>query len=236
MNKLLSVLTFVILLIAAPALSQSSKRDAQIQKLDFCGPRYHNLDKIKERLLTQFAFLKVAEHDTIVDIGAQSGVYEGAFTALSDFKELHFVLVDIDSACLNTRKVSAVNIHFAALKPGYVSPSFSIVINTPDSLWMPKEKYNKVWIFNTLHEIPDQSRFLRQVNDILRVGGEVVIQEIIPNKPNQKHGGCQKPLIPLDRLQELFTNASFQYQEKKDIKHGRLRLHMVRFIKTGRPL
>ena len=191
MITLLSVLLFVTLLIATPALSQSGKRNAQIQKLDFCGPRYHNLDKIKERLLTQFAFLKVAEHDTIVDIGAQSGVYEGAFTALSDFNDLHFILVDIDSACLNTRKVSAVNKHFAALKPGYVSPSFSIIINTPDSLWLPKEKYNKVWIFNTLPEIPDQHRFLKQVNDILRVGGEVVIQEIISKTPDQKHGGCQ---------------------------------------------
>lgn len=235
MKTILFVLLQVVLLIATPAFSQQSKRNAQIQKLDFCGARYHNLKKIKDRLLSQYAFLEVKENDTIVDIGAQSGSFEGAFTTLTNYQKLHFVLVDIDSACLNSRKLAAMNQHFASHKPGYITHSFSIVNNTPDSLWLPKEAYNKVWIINTLHEIPDQHLFLIQVNDVLRMGGEVIIQEVVPKKREQKHGGCKKPLIPLDKLVLLFNGAGFDYKSKLDVNQGKTKLHLVRFIKTKNP-
>ena len=100
---------------------------------------------------------------------------------------------------------------------------------------MSKAAFNKVWIINTLHEIPDQYDFLLHVYDILRTGGEVVIQEVVPSRPGQKHGGCNKPLIPLDKLIQLFNEAGFKYKEKLDIDHGKLKLHMVRFIKTENP-
>jgi SAM-dependent methyltransferase len=234
-KSLLFVFLPAILLITIPAFSQTSKRNAQIQKLDFCGARYQNLKKIEDRFLSQFSFLGVNENDTIVDIGAQSGGFEGTFTALTNYQNLHFVLVDIDSACLNSRKLAAMNQHFAKHNPDYKPHSFSIVINTPDSLWLPKESYSKVWIINTLHEIPDQIHFLMQVNDVLRTGGEVVIQEVVPNRPGQKHGGCNKPLIPLDKLIQLFNGVGLKYKEKLNIDHGKLKLHLVRFIKTENP-
>lgn len=63
-----------------------------------------NKKGIKAYMQPQFDFLRVQEGDTIVDIGAQSGSYEGCFLSVNDFQKLSFVLVDIDPKCLNQRK------------------------------------------------------------------------------------------------------------------------------------
>jgi hypothetical protein len=95
----------------------------------------------------------VQEGDTIVDIGAQSGTYEGCFLAVNNFKTVRFLLVDIDSSCLNQEKVNNMVAHYSKVKGDSIRNSFQIVQNTPDSLWLPLNQYRKAWLFNTLHEL-----------------------------------------------------------------------------------
>src|ERR1700712_3360077 len=109
----------------------------------------------------QFDFLKLSENDTIVDIGAASGWYEGAFSAGNNFRHIHFILVDIDTNCLNARKLAAMTAHYSQLKGSPITNSFTLVNNTPDSLFLPASTYGKVWLLNVFHEIDDKPKMLR---------------------------------------------------------------------------
>jgi len=70
--------------------------------------------------------------------------------------------------------------HYSKVKEHSVRNSFQIVQYTPDSLWFPLHHYQKVWLFNALHEIPDQQKMVKAINAILKRGGEIVILEMPP--------------------------------------------------------
>src|SRR5687767_452110 len=82
-------------------------------KLNFCGAVFSDLQKLKVNLHPQFDFLQVKENDTIVDIGASSGWVDGALSAGTEFNNLLFVLVDIDTICLSSGKVDAMISHYS---------------------------------------------------------------------------------------------------------------------------
>ncbi|HWJ92339.1 MAG TPA: class I SAM-dependent methyltransferase [Flavisolibacter sp.] len=202
------------------------------EKQGFCGVSYTNLKMLKEQLAEQFEFLKVQEHDTIVDVGAASGWYEGAFGAGSGINELHFVLVDLDTTCMNKKKVEAAMRHYSEVKGSPISYTFDLVHNSPDSLWLPLRSYKKLWLLNMLHEVPDQDRMVRGIRSILQPGGEVVLLEIIPKKKGQLHGGCKKPLMEPEACTALFERNGFQQKDAVRLKKVKRHIDfsMMRFI------
>jgi ubiquinone/menaquinone biosynthesis C-methylase UbiE len=202
-------------------------------KQTFCGVSYKKLRVLKEQMKDQFDFLHVHENDTIVDIGAASGWFEGAFGAGSGVDNVHFVLVDVDTGCLNRKKVDAMLQYYSGLKGAPINYSFELVHNTTESLQLPSNAYKKVWIFNVLHEIPDQAKMIRDVYEILQPGGEVVLLEIVPKKKGQLHGGCKKPLMEPGDCTKLFESNGFHQQDA--VKLTKMRKHIVfslmRFVK-----
>jgi ubiquinone/menaquinone biosynthesis C-methylase UbiE len=106
------------------------------------------------------------------------------------------------------------------------------VQNTADSLWLPLDRFKKIWLLNTLHEIPDQEKMIKDMAAVLRTGGEVVILENPPKYEGQLHGGCHKPLLSFEKIYALFTSNGFQFAERKDIIRKRNSdILMARFIK-----
>ena len=91
---------YLLLLLMLPLCVCAQKKN-KIDKLKFCGWQLNDKQKISSNFKDQFDFLNVHEGDTIVDIGAQSGSYEGCYLAVTKFKTVCFLLVDIDSSCLN---------------------------------------------------------------------------------------------------------------------------------------
>jgi ubiquinone/menaquinone biosynthesis C-methylase UbiE len=169
----------------------------------------------------------------VVDIGAANGWFEGAFGAGSGINSVHFILVDIDSGCLNRRKVNAMMQHYSSLKGEAINYSFDLVHNTPESLQLPFNRYKKVWMFNMLHEIPDQEKMVRDVFNILQPGGEIILLEIIPKKKGQLHGGCHKPLMEPEACTKLFESNGFHLQEAARLTKIRKRIvfSLMRFTK-----
>jgi ubiquinone/menaquinone biosynthesis C-methylase UbiE len=206
---------------------------AQSKKQPFCGVAYSKLHLLKDQLKEQFDFLKVQEQDTVVDIGAASGWFEGAFAAGSGVSSVHFVLVDIDTGCMNRKRVDAMVQHYSAVKGAPINYSFELVHNTPENLGLPLNTYKKVWVFNMLHEINDKDKLIKDIFSVLQPGGEVVLLEIIPKKPGQLHGGCNKPLMEPKECRKLFESNGFQQQEAitttKQRKH--ITFSMMRFTK-----
>ena len=150
---------FLIFLLLPVSLHAQKK--SKIDKQGFCGWQMNDKKKITSYFRQQYEFLNVQEGDTIVDIGAQSGTFEGCFLSVNDLKTVSFILVDIDSGCLNRQKLNNMIAHYSKVKGDSIRNGFQIVQNTPDSLWLPLNAYREVWIFNTLHEIPDQQKMIR---------------------------------------------------------------------------
>jgi ubiquinone/menaquinone biosynthesis C-methylase UbiE len=222
-------LGLLVLLIPFAAFAQ--KKD-KVDKIDFCGVQLKTKENIAGYYKEQFDFLKVADGDTIVDIGAGSGWYEGAFSAVSDAKDLNFILVDINLKCLNEQKIHNMLVHYSSVKGDSIRHSFQIVQNTTDSLWLPLNRFKKIWMLNTLHEIPDQGKMIRDIHAVLKEGGEIVILENPPKKEGQLHGGCKKPLLSFEQIKTLFTSNGFLFAEKIDIIRKRnSAIQMLRFVK-----
>jgi len=227
-------LGFVFVLLCVSFSSFAQKRKVgKVEKLPYCGVHWKDTTHIRMELQQQFDFLKLQPNDTIVDIGSSSGVYNGAITSLSNQK-LHFVLVDIDTACLNSRKVASMVNHFNSLKGSSINSSFQIVNNTPDSLWLPANRYKKAWLINVLHEIPDPGKMVKDVNEILKPGGELIVFEIIPKRSGQLHGGCRMPLQSVVSWKEIMNKNGFQFTEEIEVikNRGKTRIAMIRFIKA----
>lgn len=201
---------------------------------EFCGMRFTKIVKMTEQLQDQFEFLQLQEGDTIVDIGAASGWFEGAFAATSQLKNLNFILVDIDTGCLSRAKVDNMVRHYSGLKESPITHRFHIVHNTADSLFLPRDTYNKVWLFNMLHEVPDKESMLQSARNILRDGGEIVLLEFIPRKPGAVHGGCKKPLLPLEEWKTIFSRQGFRFAGSALVgkRKNTYYINMARFIKS----
>jgi len=220
-----------LLLVMLP-LCVSAQNKNKIDKLKFCGWQLNDKQKISSNFKDQFDFLNVDEGDTIVDIGAQSGTYEGCFLAVNNFKTVRFLLVDIDSSCLNQEKVNNMVAHYSKVKGDSIRNSFQIVQNTPDSLWLPLNQYRKAWLFNTLHELPDQPKMIRDIHAILKSGGEITILEIPAKYEGQLHGGCHKPLLSLEKINALFASNGFRFSDKKLVARKKhFDVFMARYIK-----
>jgi predicted methyltransferase len=221
-------LLFLLLSFHQNSFAQKKKRQ------DFCGVRYEKKDAMAEQLKEQFDFLNVQENDTIVDIGAASGWYEGAFSTISNLKNISFVLLDIDSNCLSKRKVNNMLAHYSALKGEAISNKFQVVNNTTDSLWLPLKTYKKMWLMNTIHEIPDKERMAKNILNALRPGGELVILELIPKKEGALHGGCHMPELTFAQLKTLFEGQGFVLENNIDTKPKKhVRLQLLRFRKPA---
>lgn len=81
-------------------------------------------------------------------------------------------------------------------------------------MYLPVERYRKVFLLNTLHEIPDRTSFIGQVAAVMERGGEVIIGELMPTHNYKTHFGCDKPLIGEAELTMLMTTAGFTFEQK----------------------
>lgn len=199
-----------LLVLLSTAFSQRSKK---IPKPGFCGYWYKDSSLLRKHFEQQLAFLQVRNGDTIVDVGSSSGSFTGAINAIGSFKNVHFILVDIDSNCLNATKVNNMIIHYQQLRGEPFNSSIGFVQNTTDSLWLPLNRYKKLWILNTLHEIPDKAGMMRQMAAVLQTGGELVIGELMPTEKRKIHGGCHQPLMGEEEIKSLAAAAGLQFSE-----------------------
>lgn len=210
----------------------AQKRD-KIDRLDFCGWRLETQQKIREGFGDDYRFLRPQSGDTIVDIGAASGAYQGALAAGFGMDGVHFVLVDIDGRCLNGEKLSNMLRHYAAVKGDSIRTSFELVKNTPDSLYLPLNRYRKVWLINTLHEVGSPEKMARDIGAVLQSGGEVCVLEKPARREGELHGGCKLPLLLPEQLEGLFTKNGFRLVEKETLYYKKklVKAVLYRFVK-----
>ena len=228
-NKMLKIFILIFLsLFSFTGSAQKSKK----YKGEFCGVHMKTAEMIRKIYSEQIAFVSLQENDTIVDIGAASGWFEGALSSVTDFRNISFVLVDIDSGCLNQLKVDRMQAHYASVKGAPITNRFIPVLNTPDSLYLPLDLFPKVWLLNTLHELPDKKKMILDIHAVLRNGGEVLVLEMEAEKINELHPVCRKPLLSFEELRHLFQANGFIYKDHLRLSKKRNDLVFLRFVKN----
>jgi ubiquinone/menaquinone biosynthesis C-methylase UbiE len=207
-----TMLTLAVNLLICITISFAQRNEEKVKKLKFCGYKYKDSSMLRKHFEQQLAFLQINDRDTIVDVGSSSGSYIGCLNVIAEFKNAHFILVDIDSNCLNSTKVSNMISHYEGIRGKPFDNSISFVVNTVDSLWLPLNRYKKMWIFNTLHEIPDKAGIIRQMSAVLQPGGEIIIAELLPTEKRKIHGGCNEPLMTEEEIKVLMNNLGFDFK------------------------
>lgn len=182
-----------------------------MKKPVFCGYKYKDTAIVRRHFEKQLAFLRINDGDTVVDIGSSSGAFTGCINVIAEFKKAHFILVDIDSNCLNQAKVADMIAYYEGIRGRPFNNSISLVVNTVDSLWLPLNHYKKIWLFNTLHEIPDKAGMIRQVSAVMQSGGELLIAELLATEKKKMHNGCNKPLMSDEEMKTLMAAAGFDF-------------------------
>jgi ubiquinone/menaquinone biosynthesis C-methylase UbiE len=237
-KSLISTLNLLLIITAcfAQPTGTGRQKEEKIKKLKFCGYRFKDTALLSNNYREQLAFLNIKNGDTIVDVGTSSGAYIGALNTIGLFKNVHFILVDIDTNCLNRAKVNNMISYYEALHGSPFMNTFSLVNNTPDSLNLPYHRYKKIWLMNTLHEIPDKTAMALQLLAILQSGGELIIAEIPPTGKRTIHSGCNKPLMSEEEIKTVFTANGFSFSAMENLqpvaKHkNKHPLYFYRFIK-----
>lgn len=228
-----AVLVIYLLLICNISFAQ--RNEEKIAKLKFCGYKYKDSSLLRKHFEQQLAFLQISDRDTIVDVGSSSGAYIGALNVIAEFRNAHFILVDIDSGCLNSIKVANMIAHYEGLKGSSFNNSISFVVNTVDSLWLPLNSKKKMWMFNTLHEIPDKPGIIWQMAAVLQSGGELIVAELMATDKKKVHNGCNKPLMTEAEMKELMNSGGFDFKDVAintlAVKKVKNPYYLFRFIK-----
>ena len=215
----LSILHGFLLLFSTSLFSQDSHSE-KTKYVKFCGYKFKDTAAIQRDLESNILFLKINNGDTVIDVGTSSGNYIGALNAIGSFTNVHFILVDIDSNCLNQVKVNNMISYYQGLRGSPFNNTFSVVVNTPDSLYLPLKRYKKLLIINTLHEIDDKEKMAKQLAAVLQPGGELIVGELSPEGKRTIHQGCNKPLMSPDEIINLFNRFGFKFLEKENVEPG----------------
>jgi len=229
---MLKYVALIMLLLPAAAHAQQKPKKG----ITFCGWRISDTSAMHLGFDTTLAFMRISDGDTIVDIGASSGYIEGVLSVVGKFRDVHFVLVDIDSNCLNRPMVDNMLAYYSGVKEARINNHFSLVINTVDSLYLPLQHYRHSWLLNTLHEIPDKAKLIRDIGAVLQQGGELLVMELLARPKHMIHGGCNQPLMDETQIKKLLEENGFVQADSKtwnpnQAKTARNPYYIVRFIK-----
>ncbi len=171
-------------------------------------PNYDSLTLVKQQVVLDF--LNLSSNDKIADIGTGAGY--SLVPIAGSFPHITFTVEDIDSSTLNRKKLIAqikrfgnkANIH-----------QFNIVYGTTTSTNLPASSFNKVLMFDVVHEMSDRQTMLNDVKRILQKGGSLFIEEILVYKPQKKERHCNYPFFTEIAFKQLMTDNNFILKKEK---------------------
>ncbi|MCY7293586.1 MAG: class I SAM-dependent methyltransferase [Ferruginibacter sp.] len=157
------------------------------------------------KLNTISQFLHLSATDKIADIGTGSG-YSLVPIANQD-PNIFFTVEDIDSSRLNKKNL----LKRIKTSEGKASiDKFNIVYGTEISTNLPSATFNKVLLFDVVHEFSDRNIMLQDVKRILTNNGSVFIEEILVHHSIKKDRGCNFPFLTEDAFKQLMADNKFK--------------------------
>ena len=154
-------------------------------------------------------FLDISLHDNIADIGTGSGY--SLIPIANEYPTLSFTVEDIDSNYCN--KALLINrIRKSGNKTNI--ENFSIHIGTEKSTNLPTASFNKILVFDVIHEMTYRSEMLSDLKRILQVNGSVFIEEILVHKTVKKDKVCNYPFLTEDAFKKLLVDNKYQIKRE----------------------
>ncbi len=157
-------------------------------------------------------FLNLSATDKIADIGTSSGY--SLVPIANKYPQIIFTVEDIDSSTLNTKKLLKTIKKFGNIA---TIEQFNIVYGTETSTNLPSATFNKVFLFDVVHELSDRNTMLQDVKRILTNNGSVFIEEILVHKPIKKDKICNYPFFTDDAFKALMVQNKFTLIKEKII-------------------
>ncbi len=165
----------------------------------------------KMKLEKILAFLNLTERDSIADIGTGNGYSLVPIAASNPL--LTFTVEDIDSNTLNVKKL-AYQIKNNGNKARI--EQFKIVYGTEISTNLPSTSFNKILVFDVIHELSNKKEILDEIKRVLQKKGTVFIEEILVHKTQKKDWVCSYPFLTEEAFLLLMKTNNF-ILKKEDI-------------------
>jgi ubiquinone/menaquinone biosynthesis C-methylase UbiE len=149
-------------------------------------------------------FLSLSPTDIIADIG--TGVGYSLIPIANNCPECKFIVEDIDSSSCNP-KTLAWRINNTGNKTRI--ENFVFFYGTEKATNLPSAKFNKVLIFDVIHEMTYKTEILNDIKRILQKNGSIFIEEILVPKPEKKDRGCNYPFLTEVEFKKLMADNNF---------------------------
>jgi ubiquinone/menaquinone biosynthesis C-methylase UbiE len=149
-------------------------------------------------------FLGLSPSDSIADIGTGAGY--SLIPIANNCTECKFTVEDIDSSSCNTGSL-AKKINNTGNKTRI--ENFAFYYGTEKATNLPSSKFNKVLIFDVIHEMTYKNEMLNDIKRILQKNGSIFIEEILVHKSVKKDRVCNYPFLTEVEFKKVLTDNSF---------------------------
>ena len=83
------------------------------------------------------------------------------------------------------------------------------IIGTKDSIPLPDTSYSYVLCRKTLHEFSNKEKMIKELERIIKINGELVIVEAVPQSKGEIDEGCKKLHMTKEEILDYFKDLQF---------------------------
>jgi 2-polyprenyl-3-methyl-5-hydroxy-6-metoxy-1,4-benzoquinol methylase len=146
----------------------------------------------------------IKKGDVVADIGAASGWQEGIISIFVD--SVTFYIQDIDTNYSNTEQLEKVVKYYSNLRTTPQTNKFKHVTGSEQLTNLPDNKFDKIILINTYHEISSPDSIIKDINKKLKRNGKIIIEDAFSNDYKKiRHSGCN---IKSKKLSEVILELS----------------------------
>ncbi len=156
------------------------------------------------KLALTLAFINIQPTDSIVDIGSGSGY--SIIPIVAQYPNILFTLQDIDSNTLNIKNIER---RLKKISKENNIAKLNIVYGTENNTNVPKASFNKILLFDVVHEFKYKAAMLNEIAMLLTPNGSLFIEEIIVHNPQKKDRACAYPFFTEVAFKKLMLDNSF---------------------------
>jgi ubiquinone/menaquinone biosynthesis C-methylase UbiE len=149
-------------------------------------------------------FLDLSPADSIADIGTGTGY--SLIPIANNCPQCKFIVEDIDSLSCNTRSLTK-KINNTGNKTSI--ENFTFYYGTEKTTDLPSATFNKVLIFDVIHEMTYKTEMLNDIKRIIQKNGSIFIEEILVHKPVKKDRACNYPFFTEAAFKKLMADNNF---------------------------
>jgi ubiquinone/menaquinone biosynthesis C-methylase UbiE len=155
------------------------------------------------------SFLNLSPADMIADIGTGAGY--SLIPIANNCTACKFVVEDIDSSFCNAKKLTK-KINSSGNKTSIAN--FEFIYGTEKATNLPSATFNKVLIFDVIHEMTYKTEMLNDIKRILQKNGSIFIEEILVHKPVKKDKVCNYPFLTEAAFKKLLADNKLSIKKE----------------------